>query len=69
LRLRRGQEDRIAARTDLSGSSRTAQELIALDLSAWEGTGEVEVTIRVTDTVSGQQVARSLFFELVEEGD
>lgn len=65
LRLRRGHEDQIAVRTDVSGSSRTAQEFILLDLSAWEGTGEVEVTVRVTDTVTGQQAARSLFFELV----
>ncbi|HMB89764.1 MAG TPA: hypothetical protein VKP65_02890, partial [Rhodothermales bacterium] len=67
LRLRQGREDRIAVRTDVSGSSRTAQEFILLDLSAWEGTGEVEVTVRVTDTVTGQQAARSLFFELVED--
>jgi hypothetical protein len=45
------------------GQSRTANEYIVLDLSAWEGERDLTVTVRVTDAITGQQVERSIEFE------
>ena len=61
--LIRGGQDIIAARTAYEGGQRTAKETLILALDEWIE-GEVVVTIRVTDSVSGQQVERSVDFVL-----
>ncbi len=64
--LRPGRENRISARTPYAGTSRTARETILLDLTAWQGSGPLDVVVRVTDSVTGRQVERALSFTLVE---
>lgn len=66
-RLFRGdKEDRTTARTTYEGDSRTAREQILIDLSEWqdEQSGTLTITVRVTDEVTGQQVERSIDFEV-----
>jgi len=63
--LRKGNEDRISAATEYAGDSRTARETILLDLSELDAAGELDVTVRVTDEVTGRQVERTLPFTLV----
>ncbi|MDX1545988.1 MAG: GWxTD domain-containing protein [Rhodothermales bacterium] len=60
LRLRRGREDGVSSRAAYEGTARTAPEYVALELGAWEGTGPLTVTVRVTDDVSGRQAERTL---------
>jgi hypothetical protein len=38
---------------------------VVLDLRAWERAKELEVVVRVRDLVSGQEVSRSIRFEVV----
>ncbi len=63
--LGQGDQERTTAETPYTGQSRTAREFIVLDLSEWEGEGALEVRLTVTDDTSGQQVSRSLLFDLV----
>ncbi len=65
LRFLGGRGDEItSARSTYTGASRTARESILLDLSEWQGRGELEVVVRLTDLTTGRQVARSLRLEL-----
>lgn len=58
----RGDADLRSFSTTVTSSSRTAREFILLDLAAWDGDGEVRITVRVTDNLSGQQVEREISF-------
>lgn len=60
--VREGDTPSTATTAQYQGTTRTAKEYILLDLSAWEGQRDLTVTVRVTDTVSGQQVQRSIDF-------
>lgn len=53
------------ASTSYTGSARTAQEYVLLDPSNWavEG-GILQVTVRITDDVTGQSAARAVTFDL-----
>ena len=64
--FRGDKEDRTTASTTYEGSSRTTEEQILIDLSDWEAEspGALTVTVRVTDEVTGQQVARSISFDV-----
>ena len=64
LRLRRRARETTAAETEYSGTTRTVRDFILLDLSGWEGRGEIEVRVRVTDDVTGRSVVRALPFTL-----
>jgi GWxTD domain-containing protein len=64
--FRKDKKDRIAASTEYTGSSRTTPEYLLLDLADWEGEGTLDVTVRITDEVTGQQVERTLSFQLVD---
>ncbi|NBC18267.1 MAG: GWxTD domain-containing protein [Bacteroidetes bacterium] len=64
--LGRGDDEVTSARTTNTGTSRTSNELMLLDLSDWDGEGDLTVTLRVTDETTGAQVERSIDFELVE---
>ncbi|HMB92296.1 MAG TPA: GWxTD domain-containing protein [Rhodothermales bacterium] len=64
--FRKDKKDRIAAGTEYTGSSRTTQEYLLLDLADWQGEGTLDVTVRVTDEVTNQQVERTLAFRLVD---
>ena len=66
-RLFRGGKERITAHTTYEGDRRTAREAIAFVLDEWIE-GEVEVTIRVTDTTTGQTVERSTYFVMASDG-
>lgn len=67
LRFLGGRQDEgMAAQTQYTGSSRTAQEQIVLDFEAWEGYGALQITVRVTDEVTGQHVERALPLTLVK---
>jgi len=64
VRLFRGDETPSTSTTaQYQGATRTADEYIVLDLSAWEGQRDLTVTVRVTDTVTGQQAQRSIEFD------
>lgn len=58
--------DRTTASTTYEGNARTATEQILIDLSDWavESPGALTVTVRVTDEVTGQQVERSISFDV-----
>jgi hypothetical protein len=63
-RLIRGDDTPSTATTaQYEGTTRTANEYILLDLSAWDGQRDLTVTVRVTDTVTGQEVQRSIDFD------
>jgi hypothetical protein len=51
-----------SARTSNSGSERNARERIALDLSDVTERGPIRITLRVTDDVTKEQIARSIGF-------
>lgn len=59
-----GTDHQTTVQTRYTGDSRTAHEYIVLDLSAWTGEGQLNVTVRVTDETTGQQIERSLAFEM-----
>lgn len=61
LRRRTG-DAQTTARTSYSGDSRIAREYVVLDLRAWENESAIDVTVRVTDEVTGQQVTRTVSF-------
>jgi len=52
------------ARSSHSGTDVRSVERIALDLGEWREGGAVVVTVRLTDDVTSEQVARSIAFEL-----
>ncbi|MFQ5570502.1 MAG: GWxTD domain-containing protein [Rhodothermales bacterium] len=62
--LGRRPDERTTVRTPYVGTSRTARENILLDLSEWEGDGDLRITVRITDQTTGQQVERSLQFTM-----
>ncbi len=63
-RLARGDDTPSTATTaQYEGTTRTANEYIVLDLSAWDGQRDLTVTVRVTDMVTGQQAQRSIDFD------
>ena len=47
-----------------TGYGRTAREDILLDLSSWNDTGPIQVTVTITDENAGQHVERSLLFNM-----
>ncbi len=57
---------RTTAQTRYSGDSRSAHETILLGLDDLEGTGQFEITVRVTDEITGQQTQRALSFDVRE---
>ena len=57
----------LSVRSSYNADSRTARETIRLDLSTWDISGPVDITVRVTDEVSGQSAARSLQFDFEAE--
>jgi hypothetical protein len=64
LSLDPGRSDRTGARFTGTGASRIAKETILIDLRGWEGTGQLEVRVTVTDETSGQSVDRAINFDL-----
>lgn len=62
--LGQGDEERTSVSTPYTGTSRTAREYLMLDLSEWEGQGELEVRVRVKDETTGQEVSRTLAFTM-----
>ena len=56
-----------SAQTDYTGSNRTAREYILIDFSEWEGYGDLEITVRLTDRVTGRQTERAMPLRLVKE--
>ncbi len=65
--LGRGRDEGTSAQSQYTGTSRTAKEYILLDFAEWKGKGELEITLRITDEVTGQQVERTLLFKLVKK--
>lgn len=64
--FRGDEEQRTATRTTHEADSRTVQEHIVLDLSEFEDpTGDLTVTVRITDEATGRDVERSIDFEVV----
>jgi GWxTD domain-containing protein len=53
-----------STRFSSTGSSRKASEMILIDLMTWEGSGELDIQVTITDEVSGRVVSRDLTFEL-----
>jgi len=61
------EEEGAAAQTDYTGLSRTAKEAILLDFTDWQGRGALEITVRVTDRVTGRRVERTIPMRLVKQ--
>jgi GWxTD domain-containing protein len=59
-----GREQGTSASFSGSGTSRKVNEMILIDLRSWEGRGELDVTVHLTDDTNGRTVSRSLTFEL-----
>ena len=58
-------EERTLVSSAYSGGSRTAQELIMIDLSQWKpGGAALSIIVRITDDTTGQQVERHIDFSL-----
>jgi GWxTD domain-containing protein len=53
-----------SARTTYSGTDRIAHELIGVDLGDWLEREAVRITVRATDEVTSDQIARSIVFTL-----
>jgi hypothetical protein len=51
------------ARTAYSGEARIAREYVLLDVGDWEGKGELDITVRVTDETTGAEATRTIRFE------
>ena len=68
LRLKKEGTTKTVVRAPYTTETRTAREVISLDPGGWEGTGVLDVRVRVTDEVSGGQVERSIRFELLKDG-
>lgn len=64
LSLRREAAQGTSASFSATGTSRTAEQMILIDLQAWEGSGELNITVTVQDDVSGQSVSREIQFDL-----
>jgi hypothetical protein len=62
------QEQRTATEATYESRDRTAREYVLLDLKKVPlgRSGEMTVTVRVTDEVTGQQVERAVGFAVVE---
>lgn len=61
----RRDEERTSAATEYTGAERRTQEFVALDLSTFGGDGPLDVVVCVTDNITGQQVERTMQFNLV----
>jgi len=61
---KRTNETSTSAGSAYSGDHRTAPEVVVLDLNGWEDSGELEIRVRISDDVTGQQAERSLNFSL-----
>jgi GWxTD domain-containing protein len=64
LSLRRGEARGTSASFGASGTSRKAVQMILIDLEAWEGSGELNITVTVKDEVTGQSTTRDILFDL-----
>ncbi|MBO6575394.1 MAG: GWxTD domain-containing protein [Rhodothermales bacterium] len=60
----RGRDQGTSSSFQSTGTSRKANEMILIDLQSWEGSGELDITVTVTDDVSGQAITRDITFEL-----
>ncbi|GAB5518288.1 MAG: hypothetical protein RhofKO_05390 [Rhodothermales bacterium] len=58
----RGADQLTTTAVSYQGQQRTAQEYVAVDIADWNGQGELNITIRVTDEVTGEQVSRDITF-------
>ncbi|MFK7848246.1 MAG: GWxTD domain-containing protein [Rhodothermales bacterium] len=65
FRLFSGRNDKTNSRADYSGVDRTARDMILLDLEAYEDNGSLELRVDIKDKTSGQQVYRTLSFEVI----
>lgn len=59
-------QSRIGASSLYTSGSRTAREYVMVDLREWNEKGPVRVTVRITDETTGQQVSRSVGFNVVD---
>jgi len=66
-----GNEQETTTATTYQGESRRVDEYITINLDDFVGdaSGSVEVTVSVTDEVTGQQVDRSISFETIVPED
>jgi GWxTD domain-containing protein len=64
FKLSRKRESETSVSFVRSGESRTASEMIQVDLGDTSGRGQLEITVKVTDETTGQTVSRKLEFEL-----
>ncbi len=64
LSLRREEAQGTSASFGATGTSRTAERMILIDLQAWEGSGELNITVTVKDEVTGQSTSRAILFDL-----
>lgn len=53
---------RTSGETRYTGSTRTTKEYIELDLTTWDGKGELVITVRITDETTGQTAERVVKF-------
>lgn len=60
---------RTATESNYEGTSRKTEEYILLNMDEFDGPGALEITVRVTDEVTGEQVERSVDFEIISPED
>ena len=63
----RRRQNTTSATTTYTSAHRTAREYIALDLTASDDEGPLDIRLRITDEVSQQQVERTVRFILLDE--
>lgn len=64
LSLRGSGDESTSASFTSSGTSRKANQMILIDLQSWEGSGEMNIDVSVTDEITGQTRFRTIRFEL-----
>jgi GWxTD domain-containing protein len=63
-----GEEDKVTTQaTTYQGTTRTAQEYIALDLSPYAEASQLRITVRVTDEVTGASGDRTVRFDVARD--
>ena len=55
--------EQVGAKSSYTGESRVAREYIVLDLGTWQDKGEIELTLRATDEITGDEIERTITFD------
>ena len=65
--LRGDETQRTSTESTRTGQRRATDEYILLDLRPWDRPGQLEITVRITDEVTGQTAERTVAFEMAPD--